>query len=94
MVYKRTSDLGLLRCVDEDETGYLMKKLHSDKCGLHMNGHLLAKKIMRTGYFWPIMEHDCVDFVRKCMKCQLHADVIHAPPTEQQSMTALWPYSI
>ncbi|XP_027067852.2 uncharacterized protein [Coffea arabica] len=59
VVYKRTSDLGLLRCVDEDEAEYLMKELHSGVCGSHMNGHLLAKKIMRTGYFWLTMEHDC-----------------------------------
>ncbi|XP_071905730.1 uncharacterized protein [Coffea arabica] len=51
VVYKRTSDLGLLRCVDEDEADYLMKEVHTDVCGSHMNGHLLAKKIMRTGYF-------------------------------------------
>ncbi|XP_071926087.1 uncharacterized protein [Coffea arabica] len=60
VVYKRTSDLGFLRCVDDDEAEYLMKEVHSGVCGSHMNGHLLAKKIMRTGYFWLTMEHDCV----------------------------------
>ena len=57
MVYKRTSDLGLLRCVDEDEADYLIKVVHSGVYGSHMNGHLLAKKIMRTGYFGLTMEH-------------------------------------
>ncbi|XP_027169542.1 uncharacterized protein LOC113769278 [Coffea eugenioides] len=94
VVYKRTSDLGLLRCVDEDEAKYLMKELHSGVCGSHMNGHLLAKKVMRTGYFWLIMEHDCVVFVRKCIKCQLHGDVMRTPPTELHSMTAPWPCSM
>nr|XP_027120603.1 uncharacterized protein LOC113737595 [Coffea arabica] len=32
VVYKRTSDLGLLRCVDEDEAEYLMKEVHSGEC--------------------------------------------------------------
>nr|XP_027093634.1 uncharacterized protein LOC113714034 [Coffea arabica] len=72
----------------------MMKEVHSGVCGPHMNGHLLAKKIMRTGYFWLTMEHDCVDFVRKCVKCQMHGDVIRAPPTELHSMTAPWPCSI
>ncbi|XP_071909709.1 uncharacterized protein [Coffea arabica] len=48
VLYKRTSDLNLLRCIDEDETQYMMKEVHSGVCGPHMNGHLLAKKIMRT----------------------------------------------
>ncbi|XP_071923088.1 uncharacterized protein [Coffea arabica] len=36
----------------------------------------------------------CLDFVRKCVKCQMHGDVIRAPPTELHSMTAPWPCSI
>ncbi|XP_071924755.1 uncharacterized protein [Coffea arabica] len=40
------------------------------------------------------MEHDCVDFVRKCVKCQMHSNVIRAPPTELHSITAPWPCSI
>nr|XP_027088541.1 uncharacterized protein LOC113709895 [Coffea arabica] len=91
VLYKRTSDLNLLRCIDEDEAQYMMKEVHSGVCGSHMNGHLLAKKIMRTGYFWLTMERDCIDFVQRCIKCQLHGDVIRAPPTELHSMIAPWP---
>ncbi|XP_027168835.1 LOW QUALITY PROTEIN: uncharacterized protein LOC113768604 [Coffea eugenioides] len=53
VLYKRTSDLNLLRCIDEDEAQYMMKEVHSGVCGPHMNGHLLAKKIMRTVAPWP-----------------------------------------
>nr|XP_027090330.1 uncharacterized protein LOC113711365 [Coffea arabica] len=94
VLYKRTLDLNLLRCIDEDEAQYMMKEVHSGVCGPHMNGHLLAKKIMRTGYFWLTMEHDCIDFVRRCIKCQMHGDIIRAPPTELHSMTAPWPCSM
>ncbi|XP_027156902.1 uncharacterized protein K02A2.6-like [Coffea eugenioides] len=94
VLYKRTSDLNLLRCIDEDEAQYLMKEVHSGVCGPHMNEHLLAKKIMRTGYFWLTMERDCIDFVRRCIKCQVHGDIIRAPPTELHSMIAPWPCSM
>nr|XP_027082198.1 uncharacterized protein LOC113704498 [Coffea arabica] len=50
ILYKRTSYLNLLRCIDEVEAQYMMKEVHSGVCGSHMNGHLLAKKIMRTGF--------------------------------------------
>ena len=36
-----------------------MRKVHVRVCGLHMGGHMLAKKIMRIGYFWLTMETDC-----------------------------------
>ncbi|XP_071918772.1 uncharacterized protein [Coffea arabica] len=94
VLYKRTSDLNLLRCIDEDETQYMMKEVHSGVCGPHMNGHLLAKKIMRTGYFWLTMERDCIDFVWRCIKCQVHGDDIRAPPIELHSMIAPWPCSM
>ncbi|XP_071918808.1 uncharacterized protein [Coffea arabica] len=48
VLYKKTSDLGLLRGINEEEADYMMKEVHSGVCGSHMNGHLLAKKIMRT----------------------------------------------
>ncbi|XP_027122208.1 uncharacterized protein [Coffea arabica] len=37
VVYKRTPNLGFLRCVDEDEADYLMKEVHSGVCGSHMS---------------------------------------------------------
>ncbi|XP_027154956.1 uncharacterized protein LOC113755085, partial [Coffea eugenioides] len=94
VLYKRISDLNLLRCIGEDEAQYMMKEVHSGVCRPHMNGHLLAKKIMRTGYFWLTMERDCIDFVRRCIKCQVHGDIIHAPSTELPSMIATWPCSM
>ncbi|RVW13593.1 hypothetical protein CK203_091933 [Vitis vinifera] len=51
-------------------------------CGPHMGGHMLACKIMRTGYFWLTMETDCCQFVQKCPECQIHGDLIHAPPSD------------
>ena len=51
VLYKKISDLGLLRCIDREEADYMMEEVHSGVCGPHMNGHLLAKNIMRTGYF-------------------------------------------
>ncbi|XP_027178013.1 uncharacterized protein LOC113777173 [Coffea eugenioides] len=94
VLYKRCSDLNLLRCIDEDEAQYMMQEVHSGVCGPHMNGYLLAKKIMKIGYFWLTMKRDCMDFVRRCIKCQMHGDVIRAPPTELHSMIAPWPCSI
>ncbi|XP_071909674.1 uncharacterized protein [Coffea arabica] len=51
VLYKKIFDLGLLRCIDEEEADYMMKEVHNRVCGSHMNGHLLTKKIMRSEYF-------------------------------------------
>ncbi|XP_070032719.1 uncharacterized protein [Nicotiana tomentosiformis] len=92
VLYKRTPNLNLLRCVDAKEAEKIMNEVHSGVCGPHINGYVLAKKILRAGYYWITMEKDCFSFVRKCHQCQIHGDLIHAPPSELHPMSALWPF--
>ena len=51
ILYWRTPDLGLLRCVDPVEATKLLEEVHAGVCGTHMNGFTLAKKTLRAGYF-------------------------------------------
>ncbi|XP_047260857.1 uncharacterized protein LOC124894158, partial [Capsicum annuum] len=92
ILYKRTPDLNLLRCFNIQEAERIMNNVHSGVCGSHMNGYVLAKKIMRAGYYWLTMERDCFRFVRKCHQCQIHGDLIHSPPSELHPMSAPWLY--
>ncbi|XP_070054824.1 uncharacterized protein [Nicotiana tomentosiformis] len=51
ILYRRTHDLGLLWYVDANEASRLLEEIHVGTYGLHMNGFVLAKKILRAGYF-------------------------------------------
>ena len=55
---------------------------------------MLARKIMRTGYFWLTMETDFCQFVQRCPECQMHRDLIHVPPSELHALTSPWPFSV
>ncbi|XP_070035587.1 uncharacterized protein [Nicotiana tomentosiformis] len=50
ILYKRTPDLGLLRCIDAKQASTIMAEVHSGVCGPYMSGYVLAKKILRAGY--------------------------------------------
>ncbi|XP_070010604.1 uncharacterized protein [Nicotiana sylvestris] len=63
ILYRRTPDLGLLRCVDAKETSRLLEEIHAGTCGTDINDFVLAKKILQTGYFWITMETDCIHFL-------------------------------
>ncbi|XP_049387779.1 uncharacterized protein LOC125852094, partial [Solanum stenotomum] len=93
VLYKRTPDLGLLRCVYAAEATKLFEEVHAGVCGTHMNGITLAKKILRAGYFWMTMENDCGRFVQKCHKYQVHGDLIKVPPHELNAMSSPWPFA-
>ncbi|PKI71093.1 hypothetical protein CRG98_008517 [Punica granatum] len=60
ILYRRSFNSTLLRCIDEHKSRRLMEEVHGGNCGPHMNGLMLAKKIMRLGYYWSTMETDCV----------------------------------
>ncbi|XP_070008242.1 uncharacterized protein [Nicotiana sylvestris] len=56
VLYKRTPDLGLLRCIDARQATSVMSEVHSGVYGPHISGYVLAKKILRAGYYWLTME--------------------------------------
>ena len=92
--YRRSYDGIHLHCLKKEEAKRVMEEVHQGVCGPHMNGRMLAKKILRMGYYWNTMETDCVDFVKSCHDCQTHANLNHVPPSELYSMTSPWPFLI
>ncbi|XP_070026129.1 uncharacterized protein [Nicotiana sylvestris] len=58
ILYRRTPNLGLLRCVDAKKASRILEEIHAGTCGPHMNGFVLAKKILRASYFWMTIEMD------------------------------------
>ena len=65
MLYKRALIGVHIRYMDKDEAQKLMEEVHEGVCGRHMNETILAKKIVRQGYFWLTIETDCRKFVKK-----------------------------
>ncbi|RVW32549.1 hypothetical protein CK203_093758 [Vitis vinifera] len=64
--FLRSADEMLLLCLDRASADRVMREVHARVCGPHMRGHMLARKIMRIGYFWLTMETDCCQFVQRC----------------------------
>ncbi|XP_075633455.1 uncharacterized protein LOC142605914 [Castanea sativa] len=60
VLYKRNHNSTLLRCIDASETNNLMEEMHEGLLEAHASGPLLARKIMRAGYYWLTMESDCI----------------------------------
>ncbi|XP_016461128.2 uncharacterized protein LOC107784498 [Nicotiana tabacum] len=65
VLYRRTPDLGLLRCVDVVEATRILEEICVETCGPHMKGFILAKKILRARYFWMTIESDSIRYVQK-----------------------------
>ncbi|GMQ11595.1 hypothetical protein CsSME_00054171 [Camellia sinensis var. sinensis] len=81
-------------CVNAEESKRLMEAINRGECGAHMNGVMLARKILKQGYYWSTMEEDCIDFVRRCHNCQIHANRMNILSSKLYNMTLPWPFSV
>jgi len=57
-----------------------------------MNGHAMARKVLRVGYYWLTMENDCCVHVKKCHKCRVYADNVNVSSMLLNIWTAPWPF--
>ena len=78
-LYKRGFSMPYLKCVDEEEARYILEEIHGGICYDHTNPRSLANKVIRTSYFWPTMQVDAVEIVKKCDKCQRFRNVQQLP---------------
>ena len=74
-LYKRGFSQPYLRCVEEEEAKYVLEEVHGGIYGDHMGAKSLVRKIVKACYFWPIMQQDVVDFIKKCDSCQRYGNV-------------------
>ena len=51
ILYKRSHDSVLLRCIDKAEAERIMGELYEGTFGTYFIGHTMANKILRTGYY-------------------------------------------
>ena len=86
VLYKTMLNGIQLRCLKKNKAEELMREIHAGVYGSHMNGIVLAMKIVRQGYYWLSLEKDCIQMVRQCHQCQIHGNLNHLPPTVLNSL--------
>ncbi|XP_057952961.1 uncharacterized protein LOC131147217 [Malania oleifera] len=79
ILYKRNYDMALLRCVEAQEARQVMHEVHEGVYDTHVGGYSLARKVLRSGYYWMTMEKDCIDYARKCAKFMVIRSESHWP---------------
>ena len=84
----------LLKRVTPFEADYIMREIHEGICRNHTGGQSLAFKVFRQGYYQPTMKSDCMEFAKKCDKCQCFALMSKSHPKELTSMTSPQPFAI
>nr|XP_017245120.1 PREDICTED: uncharacterized protein LOC108216789 [Daucus carota subsp. sativus] len=92
VLFKKSASGLLQRCLTSKEAEVVLQDLHEGECGNHTGGRNLSLKVLRTGYYWPTVKQDAVDFVSKCDACQRHAPVLHQPSEHLHTSIPSWPF--
>jgi hypothetical protein len=88
----KTSVIGpLLCCLSKDEGSKLLVQTHSGICGVHIGARALAAKVLRQGFYWPLIIDDTSKHVTTCQACQKFSPNSKAPSQPLQPITPSWP---
>ncbi|KAL5560630.1 hypothetical protein UlMin_036841 [Ulmus minor] len=91
-LYKKGFSSPSLLCLDEDRGKFTLEEVHARVYGNHSSGRTLAHRILRQGYYWPTIQDDSLDFVRKCDKCQRFSAIPRQHPEDLTTVTGPWPF--
>ena len=92
-LYKRFFSGPYLLCVHPELTESLLEELHEGICGSHIVGRFLAHRAITQGYWWPNMQREALEYVRKCDQCQWFVPSIHQPGGILNSLSSPWPFA-
>ena len=92
-LYKRSYSGPYLLCIHPEESEILLEELHEGIYGSHMGGRLLAHRALTQGYWWPGMQKEAQEYVRKCDQCQRLAPYIHEPRGALNPVSSPWSFA-
>ena len=65
-LYKRSFSSPYLLCVHPEASESLLEELHEGVCGSHTGGRSLSHRAIIQGYWWPSMQKEAKEYVKKC----------------------------
>jgi len=71
-----------------------MAEIHEGDCGNHAGARTIVAKVLRAGYYWPTVQGDCAEYVKKCAKCQEFGPLHHTRLEELHNIISPWPFAI
>ena len=69
-LFRIGGDRVLRRCVSKEDGLDILRHVHEGLTGGHHGANVTAQKVFDSGFYWPTVVKDAVEFVRTCDRCQ------------------------
>ena len=92
-LYKHSFSGPYLLCVHPEASELLLEELHEGVCGSHTGGRSLSHRAITQGYWWPGMQKEAQEYVKKCDQCQKFSPNIHQLGRALNPLFSPWPFA-
>ena len=92
-LYRRSYSGPYLPCVHPEASELLLEELHEGICGSHTGERSLSHRALTQGYWWPGIQKEALEYVKKCDQCQRFAPSIHQPRKVLNPLSSPWPFA-
>ena len=92
-LYKRSFSMPYLLCIHPKVSELLLEELHEGIYGSHTGGRYLSHRAITQGYWWPNMQKEAQEYVKKCDQCQKFAPNVHQPGGVLNLLSSPWPFA-
>ena len=89
-LYKRSFSSPYLLCIHPQAVELLLKELHEGICGSHTKGRSLSHRTLTQDYWWPNMQRETQEYVKKCNQYQRFAPNIHQSGGVLNPLSSPW----
>ena len=82
-----------LLCIYPEVSELLLEEFHEGIYGSHTRDRSLSHRAITQGYWWPNMQKEAQEYVKKCDQCQKFAPNIHQPEGVLNPLSSPWPFT-
>ncbi|KAF7141076.1 hypothetical protein RHSIM_Rhsim06G0084200 [Rhododendron simsii] len=88
-LFRRSFEGKPLKCLAGLEISKALEVAHEAE---HQGRAKLFQHLLHVGYYWPTMEEDVKNHVKRCKACHVHGNMIHAPAVDLRAIGTPWPF--
>ena len=92
-LYKCSFSKPYLLCIHLEVSELLLEELYEGICESHTGGRSLSHRAITQGYWWPNMQKEALEYVKKCDQCQRFAPNKHRLGGVLNSLSSPWPFA-
>ncbi|GJT85146.1 reverse transcriptase domain-containing protein [Tanacetum coccineum] len=93
-LYQRSFYTPWLRCVASPQTDDIAKEVHNGSCGFNAEPRSMVVRIMKQGYYWPLMHRDTAKILQDCEKCKEQSAIKKVVESNAMTAGSGWPFSL